>query len=357
MPTPAPPAPRIAYDDPSIARVLVSRQAVAKITGNEQVWIDAHPDSVPYMNVPGLRASVWVPTHDPDQYTFTTIWPGATGTRDCIFEVVFQTPHVIRGIEILVEALSDDSEAPIPVNLESIHSPDDPFGTVTTDRGILTNPSYTYAYFPLAGGLAQPPPTSPEMRHLTTFAPWDNSPFHDDRIEMQINAGVAVHQLALTDVVALRFSFRPRRNGYSGGSVAVPQVIKMNLYGYPEESDYLGFVSTTLTTPVSPDELFWGDVTLGSSGDRSFRVKNYHATDTAVDIDVSAENGPEYDAPEPHSQFLFSMDEITWTPTVTLASLSPGAVSPTIHVRRVTSENSTLGRLYSRFRAEAGGWS
>lgn len=384
MPHPAPPAPRISYDDPSIANVFFNRRYLSKRrvefrdgtvwpgTDNPAMWQQAEPDALTYMNAAG-HAYGYVPNwNTPDSYSGTAgsvnipydaVWLGESSyiadgdvsTDDYldmesnIFQVTFQDPYRISGIEIVVAAMNNDADFNQPtiidhVSLRYVKSGSDPFGS-----------DYTY-YGPLL-----PPPAKAT---LVANAGFDSAPLVDlpSSVDTQsyslsfTDSPSSVEQMDLRDVTALRFSFVPRRDGYSGGSSAVPQMIKLHIYGRPEHSKYLDFISPTLSTSLDSDGIFFGDVVAGSSSDKSFRIKNFSPDQTANSVVISAENGPGYESPTPADSLLFSIDGITWTPTVSLTSIASGSISPIIQVRRVTPVTSELGNTFPRVRAETGSW-
>lgn len=134
----------------------------------------------------------------------------------------------------------------------------------------------------------------------------------------------------------------------------------IHLYGEPDTDaigqNYLQGWRADSNMRLGGAALTWGDVPLESSSDKTFRLKNQSATDTANSIVVSAENLRYYPTPSLASQFLFSLDGATWTPTVTIGAIGPGAVSSTIYVRRVTPANSPLTTWSPRFRFAVGSW-
>lgn len=385
MPHPAPPAPRIAYDDPSIANVFLNRRFVSKYqasfsdgttwsgTNNPNAWEQASLDGLACMNAASYAYAYGVNWEMPSYYSkfdvpYGAVWAGTYGyiadgdvsTDDYldmesnIFQVTFQDGYRISGIEIAVAAMNDDFDnaARQPtvadhVSLRYVQTGKDPFGSDYVYHGPLLPPP-VYAVRASSGdlgftaaSLVDGETTSRDTRSYSLA--FNDSPSH-------------IEQMDLRDVTALRFSFRPMRDGYSGGSSATPQMIKLHIYGRPEHSKYLDFISPTLSTRLDSDGIFFGDVVAGSSSDKSFRLKNFSPDQTANNVVISAENGPGYDSPTPADSLLFSIDGITWTPTVSLTSIASGSISPLIQVRRVTPVTSELGNTFPRVRAETGSW-
>lgn len=147
-----------------------------------------------------------------------------------------------------------------------------------------------------------------------------------------------------TSIKAIRF--------YSFG---INYNLKLHLYGdmtAGQTPDRLRVWHPTLDQIIPPAHLDWGNVPRGSSADRQFRVKNNSSTLTANTVTVSIEALSDT-TPSVPGQYSFSFDGITFTSTVQIASLGPGAISAPITVRRVTPSNATLSLWTTRIIAEA----
>jgi hypothetical protein len=99
----------------------------------------------------------------------------------------------------------------------------------------------------------------------------------------------------------------------------------------------------------------FGDVRQTSSADKQFRVHNNSVAQTASTITISCETLTDT-TPSVPPQFTFSTDGTTFSATVTIASLAPGATSSALTVRRVTPSNATLSLWWARIVASAGSW-
>lgn len=133
----------------------------------------------------------------------------------------------------------------------------------------------------------------------------------------------------------------------------------VHLYGHiplDESVDRLVMWHPTLDEELPPAYMDWGDVPRGSTEDRDFRVKNLSATLTAEDIDVGIE-APSDTTPSVAGQHTFSDDGVTFTGSLAIGDLAPGALSDVLTVRRITPSNATLSLWTARIIADADSWS
>jgi hypothetical protein len=151
------------------------------------------------------------------------------------------------------------------------------------------------------------------------------------------------------EVRAVRFSFSDNVSLTFKG---------IHLYGAISSSataDRLAFWQPATDAEVGPAHFDWGNVPRGTSADKSFRLKNLSSTLTATDIDVFAE-ALTPGTPSVAGMRLFSLNGTTWTSTVNIASLAPGAISPVIYVRRVVPTNAQVSVWTARIIADVGSW-
>lgn len=135
---------------------------------------------------------------------------------------------------------------------------------------------------------------------------------------------------------------------------------KIHLYGEPDtdaSENILVFWDPEDDLSAAGDLLDWGDVPQGSTADKAFRVKNNSSAQTANTIVVNAQMGQTTTDPVPSDSLLFSLNGTTWTPSVSIAALSPGAVSGQIRVRRTTPLNAQPSNWAPRVVATVGSWS
>lgn len=124
---------------------------------------------------------------------------------------------------------------------------------------------------------------------------------------------------------------------YSNASIAP---YALHLYGAkgtgqtPDDIIYLDAdnADAPFTAPID-----FGDIPLGTSAIRHFKVQNTSATKTANTINIQCND----------SDFIISSDGVTWVVTINIASLAAGAKSGTLYVRD-TAPNPG-GRLGPRF--------
>lgn len=147
-------------------------------------------------------------------------------------------------------------------------------------------------------------------------------------------------------------------NSTSGASTNC-RVGTFHVYGTKSAvSDRLEFWHPTLdqSLNITPAYLDWGDVARGSSGSRTFRLKNLSATLTANTITVGME--ALYDtSPTMVSQHTFDYNGGGFGTTATIGSLTPGQISSTITIQQNVSATATLSVWEQRIYASASSWS
>lgn len=131
----------------------------------------------------------------------------------------------------------------------------------------------------------------------------------------------------------------------------------IHLYGEPapnENLKRLEFWHPTLDQRIDPAHLDWGDVARSSTADKTFRIKNLHATLTANDVRVAQEVLTDANPSVP-AQFLISQGG-SFLAQQTIGDLSPGATSGVLTLRRVTPSNAVLSLWWHRLFAEPTSW-
>lgn len=140
-------------------------------------------------------------------------------------------------------------------------------------------------------------------------------------------------------------------------------ILALHLYGSiaaGQTPDRLRLWHPTLDQPlddqaVSPDGAYfdWGNVAQGTSQDRTFRIKNNSATQTANSVTASTEALTPSTIPD---VFTLSKDGTTFTATINFTAIAPGAISSVCTLRRTTPANATLSLAAMRLNAVAVSW-
>ncbi len=161
-----------------------------------------------------------------------------------------------------------------------------------------------------------------------------------------------VYRTAIVAVAGITNVKSVRMNWSDFGTRCRP--LALHLYGPPAST--LRLWHATLNSELAGGAEFdWGDVTAGSGADRTFRVKNTSATQTAQSILLGTEIL--YDgSPTVPPQFTFSADGVNFSSSLNIGDLAPGAISGVITRRRGTPVGSPTGLWAPRFAAVAGAW-
>lgn len=153
-----------------------------------------------------------------------------------------------------------------------------------------------------------------------------------------------VTTLAVSGVKGIRVTFT-QNTGPSHGSA----VYEMHFFGSiasGENPDRLRFWLPTTDAEIDGAYFDYGEVGRGSTSDVTFRIKNNSASITATDIDLSVEALTDT-TPSVPPQFELS-DGGAFGPTLTIASLAPGALSSVLTVRRTTPSDASLALWAAR---------
>lgn len=164
-------------------------------------------------------------------------------------------------------------------------------------------------------------------------------------------------------VTALRVTWagaHPVPPGYIDRGMGNGLDANLFLYGDPElESwrDYMQIQDAKHHDAVYSSELDWGASPYRSSADIGIRVKNLSPTGEARDIDLYFDLGPAFVTSALNDMFVLSLDNgKTWVQKLRLQSLGPGALSPVILIRRITTTADPLGHAQVLLRTEVGKW-
>lgn len=144
----------------------------------------------------------------------------------------------------------------------------------------------------------------------------------------------------------------------SGWSASGPvNVYSLHFYGKPTAGQvrYLIFTDT-LGVEVTGAYFDYGDDPRGGPPEtKSFQIKNGHASLTANSIVLSCSTLTDK-SPSFVDDYTFSTDNVTFTATINIGNLGPGASSATLFVKRTTPIGATLSLEAPLFSAVAGSW-
>lgn len=131
----------------------------------------------------------------------------------------------------------------------------------------------------------------------------------------------------------------------------------LHLYGVPSAAagSRLELWHATLAQRLGGADLDWGNAAQGSTAIRQFRVKNASASLTANTITVSTDALTD-SSPTQVSQHSLSSDNSNFTPTLSIGSLAPGALSSVLYLKRTESASAALGLWSLRLKAVPASW-
>jgi hypothetical protein len=149
--------------------------------------------------------------------------------------------------------------------------------------------------------------------------------------------------------------------GIKGLTISTPtssgSARSLHLYGRPAAGtgDRLRFWHPTTDTEVLGPHFDYGDLLQGQTAIVQFRIKNNSTTKTANAV-VVADDAITIPSPTLASQTMFSSDGTTYTATLNLGNLAPGALSPVLRARLALVANARVGPWRQRFKATPGTW-
>lgn len=153
-----------------------------------------------------------------------------------------------------------------------------------------------------------------------------------------------INPLSASSVKALKFNFNAMTNS---------RLYVLHLYGsIPPTSnpDRLIFWEPVNNNATGGAYFDWGDLIQGSSQTKQFRIKNNSSTKTANSITLSA--GVETYG----MSAAFSLDNVTYSATLNIGTLAPGAISSVIYVKRTVPANEPLQLQAIHYKASAASW-
>lgn len=154
-----------------------------------------------------------------------------------------------------------------------------------------------------------------------------------------------VTTVSLTSIRGIRFEIPSGRYGQ--------KVANIHLYGAPSSTPTTGLAIWDPSSDVrlGGAALDFGTSTRGTtSSAKTFRVKNLSTTQTANTITVSLSGTAA-------STYTLSTDDVTYSSSVSIGSLSSGTISSVIYIKKTTASNTTLGATTALLTAEPASWS
>jgi hypothetical protein len=134
----------------------------------------------------------------------------------------------------------------------------------------------------------------------------------------------------------------------------------LHLYGHPstgQNLDRLEWWHPTLDQSLilTPAHLDWGNRPRSTTATKQIRLKNFSSVLTANSITVGMEALSD-SSPTFVSQHQFSLDNVTFTPTLSISTLAPGDITGIIYVKQTLSSTASLSLWTQRIYADAGAW-
>lgn len=121
-------------------------------------------------------------------------------------------------------------------------------------------------------------------------------------------------------------------------------------------TDRLSFWMPTTDAKVPANYFDWGNVPRSTTADIQFRLKNLSGTLNANNINAYVESLTP-GSPTISGMHLLSADGgSTFAPSITLATIAPGAISPLLVLRRVVPANAQISVWSARVAADVTTW-
>lgn len=357
MPFPAAPAPRIAYDDLGVAEVLVRK--AASLGG---AWENVHPDGVSAMNGDsGARSLCSFPTTTSlygGSNPQPQVWDRDT-SEQATLAILFQAPMRISGIFCFARA-SATSEFVYGISNRPIAV----YSSQNSTNGADGDWRYEGSYVSLiptsrtGNGWSDGGTENDDAYVNMSVVRWDGSVdsrrgAYPPRLKYRTNI------IPLTIPRATALQFRISQADMTVHRSLGDLMLSLHLYGRAISQDdrRIDFWHSTLSQPLPPEGLGWGDVVRGSTGTRTFRLRNASTDDTAQNVEVTMAPGALYTSVAYGSSFEFSVGGGAWASSIVIPEIDPLGESDVISVRRSTPDSSTLGSLSPRVRVVVGSWS
>lgn len=151
-------------------------------------------------------------------------------------------------------------------------------------------------------------------------------------------------------------NFRNLRLTLPGGSTGNRTLGKVLLFGdHNAASDSVAFWHATLDQAAAVDLFEFGDRARGITTTRQFRIKNRSTVLTAKNVTVTRSIVTDA-SPSVPGFHTFSLDGSTWTSSVSLGDIAPGAISPVVTLRQVVPTNASLWLWQMRITATPNTW-
>lgn len=129
----------------------------------------------------------------------------------------------------------------------------------------------------------------------------------------------------------------------------------LHLYGEPDTGATSRRVEFVTADGTAVKNFNWGDVHHSQTLTTTFRVKNL-STLSASSIDISMLPASPSNTPAPHTAMEFSLGGVSFSSTLSISSIAPGASSALIYVRLVVPPSGIIGSWAPKVRAEVGAW-
>ena len=161
-------------------------------------------------------------------------------------------------------------------------------------------------------------------------------------------SGLSVHQARSSIATISTTGTVGARVYYSQGDFSARSMTfySINFYGIPSNGvsgDKLWIWHDTLDQRIDPAYFDFGNAPLANTTPlKVFRIKNSSATKTAIAPLVSGAI-PTDGSPSVLSTMQFSIDAVSWSVSVTLPDLAPGAISAVVYVRFAVAVNTVTG--------------
>jgi hypothetical protein len=160
----------------------------------------------------------------------------------------------------------------------------------------------------------------------------------------------AITSATAVGITGIRFRFA------TGGDWQQLSLGAIHLYGFTApnlSTDRLEFWDATVDQQIDKAAFDFGDIAQGEVSTKQFRIKNLSSTKTAGSVAISANNAAGGETLLADG-LTFSTDGVSFTSTLNISSIAPGATTSVLYIRRTVGLTDPSSIRFARVMASPG---